>query len=337
MKRIEKFFKENYKSIILLVIFYLIMTYNLPYVIYTPGGSINMSERISGDNLYNEDGSLSLTYVSLLRGNIPFILASYIIPNWDLMKEDSVTYKDKTVDETLKIDKIYLEEAISNAEYVAYNASHIPYSIKNTKLIITSIMSNAKTSLKVGDNIIAVDDVSTSSLDDLNVYIKTKNIGDKIMVTYIRDNKTIKEETTLIDAYGEPKIGIVLATVNEYKTDYNIKVKTKNSESGPSGGLITALAIYNQITSYDITNGYKVMGTGTIDKEGIVGEIGGVKYKLIGAVNKKADIFICPKENYEEALKVKKENNYDITIISAHTFDDAIASLYNLKNETTNR
>ena len=70
------------------------------------------------------------------------------------------------------------------------------------------------------------------------------------------------------------------------------------------------MEIYNQITDNDITNGLKIMGTGTISKDGKVGEIGGVKYKLLGAVKNKADVFICPKENYEEAKKVRDERNY---------------------------
>ena len=107
MKKIKKFFKENYKQIIFLILFYFVVTYDLPYVIYTPGGSINMSERISGDNLYSEEGSLSMTYVSLVKGRLPLLALSYILPNWDIVEEKNVTYKDSTVDETIEIDKVY--------------------------------------------------------------------------------------------------------------------------------------------------------------------------------------------------------------------------------------
>ena len=74
--------------------------------------------------------------------------------------------------------------------------------------------------------------------------------------------------------------------------DINIKVKTKSSESGASGGFMTALAIYNALTSDDITKGKIIAGTGTIDSEGNVGVIGGVKYKLSGAVKNHADIML---------------------------------------------
>ena len=34
-------------------------------------------------------------------------------------------------------------------------------------------------------------------------------------------------------------------------------------------------------------------------------EIDGVKYKMLGAKKNKADVFLCPYENYEEAINVK--------------------------------
>ena len=91
---------------------------------------------------------------------------------------------------------------------------------------------------------------------------------------------------------------------------------------------MTALTIYSYLTNTDLTNGKKIVGTGTIDKEGNVGPIGGVKYKLIGAVKNKADIFLVPNgDNYEEAIKIKKEKNYDIKIIGISTLKQAINEL----------
>ena len=126
------------------------------------------------------------------------------------------------------------------------------------------------------------------------------------------------------------KVGLSLATVIDYETNFNIKVKTKASESGPSGGLITALEIYNKIVSEDITKGNTIMGTGTIDKEGTVGEIGGVKYKILGAYKDGAEVFICPIENYEEAVKVKDEEKMDIKVIGVSTFEEALEKLAEL-------
>lgn len=88
-----------------------------------------------------------------------------------------------------------------------------------------------------------------------------------------------------------------------------------------------SLAIYNAISDEDITKGRTVVGTGTIDILGNVGEIDGVKYKLLGANNNDAEIFLCPMENYEEALEVKEEFNLNIDIHGVATFDEALEYL----------
>ena len=86
-----------------------------------------------------------------------------------------------------------------------------------------------------------------------------------------------------------------------------------------------ALTIYSNINKIDLTQGKKIAGTGTIEIDGTVGQISGVKYKLIGAVNNKADVFIVPKgDNYNEAKKVKKERGFKIDIVPVETFEQAL-------------
>ena len=91
-----------------------------------------------------------------------------------------------------------------------------------------------------------------------------------------------------------------------------------------------SLMVYNALTKQDLTHGKKIVGTGTISLNGQVGEIGGVKYKLMGAVKDHADIFLVPEGNYQEALEVKKDKKYDIDIVSVKTINDAITYLEGL-------
>jgi PDZ domain-containing protein len=74
----------------------------------------------------------------------------------------------------------------------------------------------------------------------------------------------------------------------------------------------------------------KIMGTGTIDKDGTVGPICGVKYKVLGAYNSGADVFICPADNYKEALKTIKDNHLKLKLIKVSNFDEAIEKLKNI-------
>ena len=88
-----------------------------------------------------------------------------------------------------------------------------------------------------------------------------------------------------------------------------------------------ALITYNALTKQDLTKGKTIVGTGTINMNGDVGEIGGIKYKVMGAAKSKADIMLVPEENYEEAISVKNEKGYDLEIVSISTLRDAIEYL----------
>lgn len=327
LEKLKSFIKEEWKFLIFLILMYFALTYELPFAIYTPGGAINMSERIEGENIYNEEGSLSMTYVSMVRGSIPFLALAKVLPNWDIVKTEDITYENEDLDDTVAIDKIYMQEAISNAEVVAYKAAGIEYSEIATHNTVTFVSKEAKTVLKYGDEILRIDGGEYKNLSEFQKYISAKNPGDFVKIEYMRDGKTNIDDVELIELDGVTKAGLSIATISDYKTDFDIEVKTKASESGPSGGLMTALAIYNRIYSTDITKGRKIMGTGTIDREGNVGAIGGVKYKILGAEKEGADMFLCPLENYEEALETKNKNNLKINVVGVATFEEALKAL----------
>ena len=153
---------------------------------------------------------------------------------------------------------------------------------------------------------------------------KNFETGSNLSVKVERNGKIIDCYAKLIEFNGEKAIGLYLVNIYDYEIIPKINLNFKSNESGPSGGFMLSLAIYDRLVNDDLTKGRKIVGTGTIDINGKVGEIGGVKYKLMGAVSNNADIFFVPKENYEEAIKIKKEYNYKINIVSVETLEDAI-------------
>ena len=89
-----------------------------------------------------------------------------------------------------------------------------------------------------------------------------------------------------------------------------------------------ALEIYNNLTDNDISKGRKIAGTGTIDENGNIGQISGVKYKLKGAYKEGATVFLVPSgENYEIAIKVAAEEKLNIEILEVSTLKDSIIKL----------
>ena len=325
MNKIKEFFKNNIKYILILVIVGIIANYPLPYYIEAPGGTIDITNRIDIDGGYVSKGSLNLLYVTEYRGNVMTYLMGLVLPNFDIEKQEERQISNESAQDIYIRNRVMLENSIDNATILAYRHANKTVNITGYNNVILANYND--NDLKIGDNIISIDNVKVSNLIDIKNELDKKEANQTITIGIRRDNKEHSFKVKLDD---EKKLGIIVQTDYEYELDPEINIKFKTSESGSSGGLMLALSIYNAITSEDITHGLKVAGTGTIDIEGNVGEIGGIKYKIMGAVRNKMDLVFVPAANYDEAMEVKKEHNYDIDIIKINTFEEALNYLNNL-------
>jgi PDZ domain-containing protein len=307
-------------------VFYFVLTLPLPYYIHTTGGLIDISEKVSIEGGYKKKGSFNLSYVTEMRGNVLTYLLSYVIPSWDLVSKNEYVPNNETYDDVDYRNKILLEEANANATIVAYQAANKEINIKSEHFYVVYVDELAKTTLKVGDELIGIQGTDVKSIDDYINIVSKNNVGDKLNITVIDKNK--KEENRVAEVFLHDNVkvtGILISTKYDYQTNPKITFNFKESESGPSGGLMMSLAIYNELTTENLTKGLTIVGTGTIDVNGNVGEISGIEYKLKGAVKAGADIFLAPSiKNYDEAIKIAKENDYDIKIIGVSTFYDAL-------------
>ena len=326
-EKIKEFIKENYKELIILLVVVLLFTIELPYSIYTPGGAVDLNDRITVQNEYDSEGSFNMAYVSMVRGSIPFLLISYVIPDWDIVPAEEITAEGEDLDEMLEREKLYMQESMDAAIINAYQAAGKEVTITDTINEVSYLAEEADTDLKIGDIILEVNGEAIDSLEDLRNIVEALEVGEKVDLIVSRDGKERECYAVTYDTSDGAKIGVSLLTTYEYETDPEVTITSKASEAGSSGGLMMSLTIYNKLVEEDITGGKKIVGTGTIDIDGNVGEIGGVRYKLIGAVKNDAEIFMCPEENYEEAKSVAEEKGYDITIINVSTFDEAIKKL----------
>lgn len=328
---IKKLIKEYYKVIIVYVLILAFFLVEFPYYISAPGGLINTDDKIETTESFKMSGSLNMAYVSEIHATIPTLVISLLNKDWDVEKEEEVKNDNETIEEKNYRNKMLLEEANDTALLVAYKHSDIDYKVTNNKVYITYVDKLADTNLKIGDQILKVDDTEITDKNSLFEYIASKQIGDKITLE-VKDinGDDKKREATLINVLDEPKVGAVVTETFDVKSDEKVNFNFKDRESGSSGGLMLTLTIYSHLNEIDLTDGKTIVGTGTIDINGNVGEISGIKYKLIGAVNKGADVFLVPVgENYEEAKKLKEERNYDIELVPVATFEEALKYLEN--------
>lgn len=326
-EEIKRIIKENYKFLITLIIILLTCTIELPYYIEATGGIIDIQERIEIEDAYESNGSLNMAYVSEYKATIPTVLLSKLKKDWKLVKRDTDN-ENMTTEADYFRNHILLEEANQNAIEVAYQAADIPIYKENTKLYVTYVFEEADTDIEIEDQIIAVNNQTISSKTDLKNILNALPSNETIHILVKHDDKEIYRTAKLIEYNGNYILGISVSEVSDITVTPNIKFKFKASESGPSGGLMMTLAIYNSLIEEDITKGKKIVGTGTIDREGNVGEIDGVEYKLKAAVKENADLFLVPDEkNYEEAILLKEKEKYDIEIIGVNTFEEALLYL----------
>lgn len=333
IKKILNYFKEelktNYKFYIVYVVLLSLLFINFNYYVYSPGGLEDLTDRIEVSDSYDSKGSFNLTYVTSRAGNIYNILLSYILPSWDLVSVKDSQIENESTREVVERNQIYLRQTSYDAIISAFNEANIDYEIKNVNVTVTFVYDNSNTDIKTGDVIKEINGIKINNYEELSNEMSKYKENDKINFKVLRDNKETDAYAILKKENDRVIVGMYLAELKDVVTNPSVKYIFKDNESGSSRGLMCALDIYNKITEFDLTKGDIIAGTGVIYEDGSVGSIDGVKYKLKGAVKNKAKVFIVPSENYDEAVKLKKEHNYDIEIIEADNLHNVIEKLKN--------
>lgn len=243
-----------------------------------------------------------------------------------------------------KVQNFYMQSAINEAIAVAYKAAHQEYTKQYLGIYVLSVQKNSKFryQIKVGDTITAVNGHHFNNASGYQQYIAHQKVGSPLTVTYLHNGKEAQAKRRLVKlSTGKTGIGIIL-------TD-NVKVNTKIKASinpgqigGPSGGLMFALQVYNQLTQTNLRHGLKIAGTGTINAKGQVGEIGGIDKKVIAAHKAGAKIFFAPyvkptkellkyeeghQTNYQMAKATAKKYAPGMKVVPVQTFNDAVKYL----------
>lgn len=326
LSKIYDFLKSNRREIGTFLLILIVFLFPFPYYIDSPGGTISLKDKIEIENAKEINGDISLIYVTERRANIPSILLSFVLKDWDIIKKEEVVLNNETDKDAYNRGKVALNQSYSSAIILAFEKAGIPYQIKNEKVFVYYVMEQAKTNLKVGDQILALEGVQIYKKADIANVLANHEIGDKLKITVLVDGREEERYAEIIDYEGK-KIGFAYNLIYDYELSQAVTYKNKASETGSSGGFMNALYIYAALIEEDIIKGRKIVGTGTIADDGTVGAIGGVKYKLKTAFNSKADIFFVSSDNCYEALKLKQENKYELNVVCVSNFDEAVAYL----------
>ena len=316
--KIRRFIKENYRFLLLMILIVLFFNIRLPYYIMAPGGTINITDRVVMED-YKKDnnGSINMLYVSEYEGTPASILMAKL-RNYDIESNKERQISNESVKEINRRNTIMRDNSLDIATMVAYRESGKEITIKEKKnIVIARTLDNG---LEVGDIILSVDGMSCDDVSEIKKVINRKEEGEYVTFKILRNNKEKEIKSKIVLSENTKVVGVVIITEYDYDISPKIDIKFKNSESGSSGGLMLTLTIYNAICDEDIIKNRKIAGTGTISNDGTVGEIDGVKYKIMGAAREKVDVVFVPTANYEEAVMVNNKYKYNLNIVRVDSF-----------------
>jgi PDZ domain-containing protein len=181
----------------------------------------------------------------------------------------------------------------------------------NEQVIVTSVGMDtpAQDKLRAGDEVLAVDGVEMTTPEQVVDAVRSKPVGTDLNFSIVRSGSKLEvvvtsstrpdDPTTDQDEATIPYIGIGI-DVN-YSAEFDIDFGV-TGVGGPSAGMMFAIGIIDKLTPGALTQGKVIAGTGTIDPDGNVGEIGGIQQKLIGARDAGAVLFLAPEGNCDEVI-----------------------------------
>lgn len=329
------------RSFIIAAIIVLISSfYYLPFYVSKPGMAKELEPIIEVENGFDEQGSFMLTTVRMGRANIYSYAIAKLSKYQEIFPIKAIRNENES-DKEYNVRQLHLMATSKLAAIeTAYKKAGLPIDYNYNGIFVLNVMPGmpAEGKLEAGDRIFKVDGKEFESSEQFIQYVSGKSVGDEVTFEVDRneDIQEVKIPLEILKETGKAGVGISLVDDKEIVVDPTVTINSEDI-GGPSAGFMFSLEIYNQLTEEDLTRGYPIAGTGTIDLNGNIGPIGGIEQKIIAADKAGAEIFFAPNEkgasdsNYRAAVKTAKDIKTKMKIIPVDTFDEAISYLKNLK------
>lgn len=335
-------------ALVVALIAMLVMSF-LPsgYVVQQPGpvintlGQVTVSEQevpmieVSDAETYPTAGTLSLTTVSVLgnrdrTSNWFELLLAWFDPSRAILPVDAVFPPDQTSEEVDAQNQQLMVD--SQAEASAAALRELGYQVTGIPTIASVAEDGpAAGSLQVGDEIVSVGGTATTTFAQVKDAVVAAGGG---TVTFVvrRDGTehsfTLTPKATEVDGAQTWMVGVGMMMTFDLPVDVHIQLERIG---GPSAGMMFALGIIDVLTPGELNGGAAVAGTGTIDDEGNVGAIGGIRQKLYGAANSGATYFLAPASNCDEVVGHIPDG---LQVIATSTLAESVSALETIASGT---
>lgn len=349
--------KQQTKKIILIlsiiaasILLWLAFLFPLPYYLEKPGGASDIRSVLAvNGEVDQESGSYNFVYINVEQATAIQLLAAYFNPHVDIYSEEEMT-GGATSEEYFRISQFYMETSQNMAKYQGLTLAGKEVDLKFFGVYVMSLAEDSTFQgiLNIADTVVSINGETFESSAELIKYVSDLELGSDVTVGFISGGQEYEADGSIIKLdNGKNGIGIGLVDHTEVQSDQEIAFQT-DGIGGPSAGLMFTLAIYTQLADPELRDGRVIAGTGTIEQDGSVGDIGGADKKVISAAQAGAEIFFVPnnpvdkeilkenpdaKTNYEEAMEAVKSEKLDITVVPVTNVQEAIEYLKQNKKE----
>lgn len=314
---------------------------------------------VSGAPSYKTYGKLNMTTVSVAGGPYTELSGAEAFYGWlafdgnrSLVVPTDALYPHVSHETATAETGAQMADSQTQAKVAAMR--HLKMQVTEKVLVNTTVEgSPAAGVLESGDRLLKVGDKQITTLKDVSQAVNASN-GSPIQVTVERDGQ---QRTVTLNPVRSAEgdrwvVGISL------KQSYDLPAQVQynlDGVGGPSAGLMLALGTVDKLSEGTLLadedaggDPYRsyVSGTGTIDADGKVGAIGGIKYKILATGRYGARYFLAPKENCDSIVKMQAEDpalfNYyhagqvkgEMVVIPVSTLDEAVKTVEAIKSGT---
>lgn len=312
------------------------------YVIQQPGpvfntlGTVEIDDEevpmitVEGTETFETGGALDMLTVQAVgnpdqRPNWFEIALAWLTPSKTVVPLESVFPVGETTEERDAENAALMVDSQQDA--VAAALTELGYDFP-AQLTVGRVAEGAPAegALKVDDELLSVNGSAVGDLASLRTAIADNGTETPAVFEIVRGGVPMKisitpTAATAADGTETGIIGIATKMIYDFPIDVTIQL---DNVGGPSAGMMFALGIIDMLTEGEINGGSHVAGTGTIDAEGNVGAIGGIRQKLFGAKDAGAEYFLAPETNCAEVVGHVPDG---IEVFSVGTLDQAVGAL----------
>jgi len=317
-------------ALALLVALLAAITFTLPYYAIAPGSARQVNDLIAvpKGRAFPPLGKVFLATVSLSRVTPLEALQGWLDPDTDVVPEERILGPVRRR-QFNQLNLQAMDDSKQTAAVVALRRLGYPVREEGKGALVEAVekRSPAGGRLAQGEVITAVDGHPTPLAEQALALIRSKAPGASARVEVQGTSGADRVEEIVLGTRRGTKsgfLGVALRT-KERRFDYPFEVTIDSGAiGGPSAGLAFTLGVLDTLTPGELTGGRKVAVTGTIEIDGTVGDVGGVRQKTAAVRAAGAEYFFVPPNEYSAA---KAHAGARMKVVKVATLEEALKAL----------